>query len=1164
MTSKFQYINLPNTAGINIAFDSDTSGLFYAQSVPITGTPVWNPVMSKDAVQIIQIAEANKDSVSGYVSDHNIKHNIIFVDEYGQSTLYLAATSSIIDISQEFISEVSAVTSDNIDKLITVNAMSGYLESKIESKFKEFEGELDALANDKFISSGALTNGVLTLTYNTEDPEIVIPLSDALTGKVDLTTFENALTDKVDLSTFEETLQGKVDTSTFENTLTGKVNTSTFEETSSLLQTNINNKLNTDVFNSVSGNYIGADNKLSSDLTSAFTEANKTLSSNLLGTIDGLNTRFTLSGNHENTDFASVYTLLYDGKQIGDSINIPKDQFLSGAQYIPSSETLQFTFAINKKSKNGRISTSAHIVDIPVSGLVHEYEGGNGINVDYEDLAGATYISIKKAPTETNDNKFINLTDAGLGLSGITEFVNSVSGQLQDSIDDKLNIADFNTVSGQLQDSIVNLPFAQIVKLPETYLATSEGILNYFKTESDVETSKNTLFIDKDGQTALYFAATSSIIDISQEVISDASSVTDATNSEKLMTVNAITGYVESKVSSKLNTSVFQSVSGNYLTADVELSGALTGYIDSNVSSKLDINTFNTLSTQIVTGYQEANEELIGIINQLTYSQIIKLPENYTATESDIISFFDDNSKADKTKDILFVDTDGQTALYFAASNTATSSIVDISQEFISEASDVTAANSGKLMTVKAVSSYIKNKISSKLNTSVFQSVSGNYLAADVELSGALTGYIAGISGNLNDKITNLTYSKVIKLPSEYAANKSGIETYFDNNSTLDKSKDILFVDVNGQTAIWIASDETINDISVEYINKVSSITAANSSKLMTVNAITGYVEGKVSSKLDTNTFNLVSGNYIDADNKLSSAVTSYVNDQVENKAELVFNDNIPTMGELGKIYISADGAVAVAKTNNGPTTNLSLNVVSEMLTYTESDEVIPTAGAIATYVDGKVNTKQDKLTIAETVDNNDYIPTNAAVSAFVDGKVNTKQDKLIIAETVTNNTDIPNNKAVSAFVDNKLNNKIASTVANNNNIPTNKAVSSFVESKLSTKVNTSELNNYYTSTIIDSKLSDKLDNTALDNYYTSTIINTLLEGKQDTFTPATSITTSTANSIPTNKAVSSFVDTKISGKVNASELNNYYTSTIIDTLLEGKQNTLTIVSNVR
>jgi hypothetical protein len=461
-------------------------------------------------------------------------------------------------------------------------------------------------------------------------------------------------------------------------------------------------------------------------------------------------------------------------------------------------------------------------------------------------------------------------------------------------------------------------------------------------------------------------------IDLPEEMVSS--------NFSKLVTVKAISGYIEEKISGNIGielenftntilTGYTNTIITGYQEADTALRADLTGYVDEQISSKLNIETFNTLSTQIITGYQEVNKELTGMINQLAYSQIIKLPENYIATESDIISFLNANSDADKTKNILFVDVNGQTALYFAASDNATSSIVDISQEFISEASDVTAANSEKLMTVNAI-----------------------------------TGYIDDIS-----------YSKVIKLPSEYAANKSGIETYFNNNSTLDKSKDILFVDVKGQTAIWIASDNTINDISVEYINKVSSITAENSSKLMTVNAITGYVESKVSSKLETNIFSSVSGNYIEADNKLSSAVTSYVNDQVENKVELVFNDNIPTMGELGKIYISDDGAVAVVKTNNGPTTNLSLDVVSEMFTYTENDEVIPTAEAVASYVSSQLNNKQDKLTIASTV---------------------------------TDNNDIPNNKAVSAFVDNKLNNKIASTVANNNNIPTNAAVSAFVDSK--------------------------------------------------------------------------------------------------------------------
>ena len=222
-------------------------------------------------------------------------------------------------------------------------------------------------------------------------------------------------------------------------------------------------------------------------------------------------------------DYASQYKLTYNGQQIGTTtIDIPKDQFLSGAQYIPSSETLQFTFAINKKDETtGEVTTTPHIVEVPVSGLVDEYSNGNGIQIE-DNVDGKNIISIKL--NNSDDNKFINLTADGLGLSGITA---AITG------------------------AVDGANYAQIVNLPSGYTAVASSIVTYIETEN-AETSKNTLFVDTNGQTALYFAAPdddtpSSIVDISQEYITESSDVTSG-NFERLMTVKATSGYVAEQI----------------------------------------------------------------------------------------------------------------------------------------------------------------------------------------------------------------------------------------------------------------------------------------------------------------------------------------------------------------------------------------------------------------------------------------------------------------------------------------------------------------------------------------------------------------------------------------------------------------------------------------
>jgi hypothetical protein len=228
--------------------------------------------------------------------------------------------------------------------------------------------------------------------------------------------------------------------------------------------------------------------------------------------------------NNSDSTYASQYQLTYNGNRIGTTIDIPKDQFLKGASYIPSEEVLRLEFQLDAEFPE---TEEKKYVDIPVGDLVDEYTAGNGITIS-DDVPGDNTISINVAPSATNDNKFINLTAAGLGLSGIT-----------------------TAISGEVDGA----NYAQIVNLPSGYTAVASSIVTYFESVKP-ETRKNTLFVDTNGQTALYFAASkaesgddtpSSIIDISQEYIATSGEVTSG-NFEKLMTVEAISGYVAAQV----------------------------------------------------------------------------------------------------------------------------------------------------------------------------------------------------------------------------------------------------------------------------------------------------------------------------------------------------------------------------------------------------------------------------------------------------------------------------------------------------------------------------------------------------------------------------------------------------------------------------------------
>lgn len=94
--------------------------------------------------------------------------------------------------------------------------------------------------------------------------------------------------------------------------------------------------------------------------------------------------------------FLSTYYLTKDGAQVGEKINIPKD-FLVNSADIKTVETadtpyegaqvgdLYIDFVINSKSAD---DTASHVY-LPVNELVDAYTGGNGIEVNAQNLISA-------------------------------------------------------------------------------------------------------------------------------------------------------------------------------------------------------------------------------------------------------------------------------------------------------------------------------------------------------------------------------------------------------------------------------------------------------------------------------------------------------------------------------------------------------------------------------------------------------------------------------------------------------------------------------------------------------------------------------------------------------------------------------------------------------
>ena len=216
----------------------------------------------------------------------------------------------------------------------------------------------------------------------------------------------------------------------------------------------------------------------------------------------------------------------------------------------------------------------------------------------------------------------------------------------------------FYKLSDKLSSEYVPLNYNQIIKLPTGYLINDESLNSYL---SENELTINTLLIDSNNKIGLFIAETSSIIEVSQEYIETLEEALLPENQNKLMTANAINNLI---------------------------------------AQKLD--TFN--NDEIQTNFKTFLSDV--------YSQIIELPDSYTATSESIESFFNDSQyNTNLSKNILFIDSNKKIALYISGN------IINISNEIIDDLSNVTSDNLDKLMTIGTTSSFIidylgKNTIS--------------------------------------------------------------------------------------------------------------------------------------------------------------------------------------------------------------------------------------------------------------------------------------------------------------------------------------------------------------------------------------------------------------------------------------------------------------------
>lgn len=161
------------------------------------------------------------------------------------------------------------------------------------------------------------------------------------------------------------------------------------------------------------------------------------------------------------------------GNQLGETIQIVKDQVLKGASYDSTTRTITLTwYTVDNKE----ITT-----DIDLTGLVDEYTAGNGISVTSGAISAkagngievtSNGIAIKR---DSTSESFLTVGTNGIKLSGIVDKINSIVG---DAVINGVNAISSEKVT---DSSYIGGP---TVKDSLNTISTNLTTLNTFKTNA--------------------------------------------------------------------------------------------------------------------------------------------------------------------------------------------------------------------------------------------------------------------------------------------------------------------------------------------------------------------------------------------------------------------------------------------------------------------------------------------------------------------------------------------------------------------------------------------------------------------------------------------------------------------------------------------------------
>lgn len=152
-------------------------------------------------------------------------------------------------------------------------------------------------------------------------------------------------------------------------------------------------------------------------------------------------------GDVTDSNTAASYQVQFNGVALGNTIDVPKDRFLSSVIFNNGTgsgdDSLTFNFII--------ADGSVDAVTVPLSGLFDEYTAGAGIDVQ----ATATGLEISGVVDSTSDPYF-SIGPTGFKLTGVSADIEYLSGQI-DAITQQVQATDkFVSTGSAVVSSVAN------------------------------------------------------------------------------------------------------------------------------------------------------------------------------------------------------------------------------------------------------------------------------------------------------------------------------------------------------------------------------------------------------------------------------------------------------------------------------------------------------------------------------------------------------------------------------------------------------------------------------------------------------------------------------------------------------------------------------------